>query len=466
MRFKLVDLRSLKCIVILIAALLFIGVSTTAAIGQENPIESAQELFSQGKYEESLAVLDQLLEQEPDNADAHAWKGNVLGMLSQQTSDPTQIIKYGMQALEEFNTAIQLDPNNITARMGRGVANLIALKNADAALPDFQKVVELDPNNVDGHFYLGLTYQQKGEIDKARAEFEKTLELKPDHVGAKAELAKLPAEIVVEVATTDNITFTGNIERSGAPVVGAEVIVKNQTLDKVYGKPKLTGDLGKYVVRYFEGFGITVASTGDEISVVVNGKEELTFTLTEEHLTAPYILRNIDVTLPPISLTVTGTVYDAEFTLVGDKDGLSVKVENPNKNIESPPVPTQDGKYSAILSGEVAAEPGDEIVVIVSDADGNEVGGKSYTFTAEDMKFPGITVNVPTEFQAPVGSVVEIDNIIIKGVIYQPDGVTPVPNAEVVVRNETAGIDYGVAFTDIDLFDVRLHGRNFGCHSC
>ena len=136
-------------------------------------------------------------------------------------------------------------------------------------------------------------------------------------------LAILICFLVVNVqgATTDNITFTGNIDRSGAPVVGTEVIVKNQTLDKVYGEATLTDDLGNSAVRHFEGFGVTVASTGDEISVIVNGKEELTFTLTDEHLTAPYIIGNIDVTLPPISLTVTGTVYDAEFTLVHDEDG-------------------------------------------------------------------------------------------------------------------------------------------------
>ena len=44
----------------------------------------------------------------------------------------------------------------------------------------------------------------------------------------------------VQGATTDNITFTGKIDRSGAPVSGAEVIIKNKTLDKIYDNPKLT----------------------------------------------------------------------------------------------------------------------------------------------------------------------------------------------------------------------------------
>ncbi|MBM3238518.1 tetratricopeptide repeat protein [Candidatus Poribacteria bacterium] len=194
MKCKLTDLQSLTYKIILIATLLFIGVSIAVAIGEENSIESAQNLFSQGKYEEALAVLDKFLEAEPNNAEAHAWKGNVLGTLSQRASDMMQMMQYGMQAMQEFETAVQLDPNNITGLMGRGMSMLMApppFGNLDVAVSDFQKVVELEPNHVDGHFHLGVAYQKKGEIEKAKAEFEKTLQLKPDHANAKAELEKL-----------------------------------------------------------------------------------------------------------------------------------------------------------------------------------------------------------------------------------------------------------------------------------
>lgn len=197
MKCKLTDLQSLTYKIILIATLLFISISILVAIGEENSIESAQKLFSQGKYEESLAILDKFLEKEPNNAEAHAWKGNVLGTMSDQASDMMQKMQYGIQAIQEFETAVRLDPNNITGRMGAGKSMLMApppFGNLDVAVTDFQKVVELETNHVDGHFHLGVVYQKKGEIDKAKAEFEKVLQLKPDHADAKAELEKLASE--------------------------------------------------------------------------------------------------------------------------------------------------------------------------------------------------------------------------------------------------------------------------------
>ena len=194
MRVKLTDLRLLR---FLIALLCTFAVSSATAIGEENSIESVQKLFGQGEYEKCLAVLSKLLEQDPNSAEVHAWMGAALGNIAQKTSDMMMKMQYGMRAMQEFETAVQLDPNNIVARIGRGMSMLMApppFGNVDTALSDFQKVVELDPSNVDGHFHLGLAYQRKGEIDKAKAEFESTLQLKPDHKDAKAELEKLAAQ--------------------------------------------------------------------------------------------------------------------------------------------------------------------------------------------------------------------------------------------------------------------------------
>jgi tetratricopeptide (TPR) repeat protein len=185
-----------SCVFCVILLCMF-TVLSTAEIGEEISVESAQELFGQGEYAKCLGVLSKLLEEDPNNADAHAWMGSALGMLAQNTPDMMMQMQYGMRAIQEFETAVQLDPNNIIARLGRGMSMLMApppFGNVDTALSDFQKAVKLDPNSPEGHFYLGLAYQKKGAIEKARAEFEKTLQLDPDHVDAKAELGKLTGE--------------------------------------------------------------------------------------------------------------------------------------------------------------------------------------------------------------------------------------------------------------------------------
>ncbi|MBM3239150.1 PKD domain-containing protein, partial [Candidatus Poribacteria bacterium] len=272
--------------------------------------------------------------------------------------------------------------------------------------------------------------------------------------------------------TTNNITFTGKITNlSGSPVSGATVTIINKTLNKTYGT-KVTDGVGKYDInydiRYLEPiFGQIAAKTGDTISVVVNGREYKTFVI--EDLISPFIFTGIDVAIFPPKITVAGFVLDVEFALVDDRDGLRVKAVNLNKNIESipvpimPRVPTKHGRYAAELAGEIAAEPGDEIVVTVSDANGSEVGRASYISTFEDLKSERIIANVAAIFQGPINGYKDTNNITFIGVIYEPDGVTPVPNAEITLRNQTLDKTYGTRFTDDSgRYDVRYLEPIFG----
>lgn len=157
-----------------------------------------------------------------------------LSTANQLTSKPdltdderNQIIGLVNGALNDFNAAVEKDPNNYQAWYYRGVAyrNLIGVaQNADRfaidsfdkaisinsndynaylqrgglyyqnkqyekAIEDFQKVTELEPNLANGYFNLGVAYKQAGAKDSARKALEKTLELLPkdDPTRYKAE---------------------------------------------------------------------------------------------------------------------------------------------------------------------------------------------------------------------------------------------------------------------------------------
>jgi Tfp pilus assembly protein PilF len=45
--------------------------------------------------------------------------------------------------------------------------------------------------NAGGHYFVGLGYLGLNEKAKAKAELTKALELRPDHVGARAALAQM-----------------------------------------------------------------------------------------------------------------------------------------------------------------------------------------------------------------------------------------------------------------------------------
>ena len=50
----------------------------------------------------------------------------------------------------------------------------------DLAIPELQKTIELYPDDIEAHAYLGWAYSQKGLIPDAVRELQKVLEMNPD----------------------------------------------------------------------------------------------------------------------------------------------------------------------------------------------------------------------------------------------------------------------------------------------
>ena len=52
------------------------------------------------------------------------------------------------------------------------------------SIDELKKVLEKEPSNVEGHYYLGLTYYDKGMVSEAVGEFSKTMELDKNYINA------------------------------------------------------------------------------------------------------------------------------------------------------------------------------------------------------------------------------------------------------------------------------------------
>jgi len=152
-----------------------------------------QGLFNDKKYSEALTAVDSLLAKDPNSAELHAWKGSIMGSLA-QGGNPMDMMKYGMGAMQEFETALNLDPNNIRAHMGRGIGRMTAPegfgRDYDGAIADFKFVCDKKPS-AEAYYQLGQAYVGKGQTAEAREAFKKTLALKPDHEAAAKALAEL-----------------------------------------------------------------------------------------------------------------------------------------------------------------------------------------------------------------------------------------------------------------------------------
>jgi uncharacterized spore protein YtfJ len=156
-------------------------------------LEQVEELYNQEKYQEALEAIDSMIAAQPENAELRAWKGSILGTLA-QGDNPADMIRYGMGAMQEFETALGLDPNNVRARFGRGIGRLMAPEgfggDVDGALQDFNVAVKNDPFP-EAYFHLGEAYKRKGQMDLAKKAYQEALVLRPDYKEAKKALQEL-----------------------------------------------------------------------------------------------------------------------------------------------------------------------------------------------------------------------------------------------------------------------------------
>lgn len=160
--------------------------------GGEVSLNQVQKLFQEKKYSEALKVADFLVAKDPNNADFHAWKGNIMGNMAQGT--PVNMMKYGLGAMQEYEKALQLDPDNVMAHFGRGMGRLMAPQgfggDLDGAIKDFEFACQKKAFP-ESYYYLGVACQKKGLVNKAKEAFKKALAMKPDYKEAAKALAEI-----------------------------------------------------------------------------------------------------------------------------------------------------------------------------------------------------------------------------------------------------------------------------------
>ena len=57
-------------------------------------------------------------------------------------------------------------------------------KEYDWAIEDYNTVIKLNSDNVEAYIHRGLAYHHKGEVDRAIEDFTKAIELEPNYAGA------------------------------------------------------------------------------------------------------------------------------------------------------------------------------------------------------------------------------------------------------------------------------------------
>ena len=100
---------------------------------------------------------------------------------------------YDKEAIEDYNQAIEKNPNDATAYLNRGVARH-RLGDAGAAIRDYEQALKLDPNSAVLHSNLSYAYYDRQNYDKALEAGNQAVALDGNSAQAHINLANARAK--------------------------------------------------------------------------------------------------------------------------------------------------------------------------------------------------------------------------------------------------------------------------------
>src|SRR5262249_19054349 len=87
------------------------------------------------------------------------------------------------RAIQGYDQAIQLDPKNAVAYVGRGFASAIK-ENYDRAIQDYDLAIQLDSKNAAAFKFRGAAYSAKGDNQRGIQDLDRAIQLDPADVTA------------------------------------------------------------------------------------------------------------------------------------------------------------------------------------------------------------------------------------------------------------------------------------------
>lgn len=140
---------------------------------------------------EAQKQLDLVLSAEPENAEAHALRGSVIG---DRIEGGLSGALLGPKAGSSLDAALELAPENPRVVLQQGISSFFTPRTfgggREAALRELRRAVELfeaqpesqpwpDWGRVDALAWLGQVLEEQSEMEEARALYERALSLEP-----------------------------------------------------------------------------------------------------------------------------------------------------------------------------------------------------------------------------------------------------------------------------------------------
>jgi len=148
--------------------------------------------FQKGRYQDAVFWFTKLIENEPFNAKAYMNRG--VARLSIQEKDMAMgNNEESQKAMEDFNSALNLDPELEEIHSNMGVAWYYA-KEYKKAIAEYDKEIGKNPENHSASFNRAICWMELKEYQNALKDLQSVLEAKPNEYWAIAYQGDIYAE--------------------------------------------------------------------------------------------------------------------------------------------------------------------------------------------------------------------------------------------------------------------------------
>jgi tetratricopeptide (TPR) repeat protein len=167
--------------------------TTLIQSGQETPQKLALDYVARGgayaakgQYDRAIEDFDQAIRLNPNYAEAFGRRGDAYFGKGQYD-----------RAFEDFDHAIRINPNDARAFVARGNAYLgrglaaclpsssppcaLAIAQYDRAIEDFDQAIRINPNDAMAFHRRGIPYFAKRQPDRAIEDFDQAIRLNPNY---------------------------------------------------------------------------------------------------------------------------------------------------------------------------------------------------------------------------------------------------------------------------------------------
>jgi serine/threonine protein kinase/Tfp pilus assembly protein PilF len=259
--------------------------SPGSLIQAQAQFERGQLLASDSHFADALSAYDAALAARPGYAPAERGRGEVLFRLKRFADSIAALTNYldhkgepkatvyqiralahmrlgdPKGALNDFTLAVNLDPENATLLTQRGQA-FLACQNEQhrSALQDFEKAIQCNPNNGPAYSGRARVRMDLGEVGPALADTEKALQLGPQTVTLVYGAAALYARAVGKLDADAKSKHRSDLEKRGRyqdqalTLLGQTLNLLPESERAAFWKDTVQRDSALAAIRHSSGF--------------------------------------------------------------------------------------------------------------------------------------------------------------------------------------------------------------------